>query len=59
MGAFHSKITKKLYVPRTVLEALGRHLFQDPSEKGGVLAQYNTTFTKNGFSLCKMSRCIF
>ena len=28
-----------LYVPRTVLEALGLHLFQDPSEKGGVLAQ--------------------
>ena len=28
-----------LYVPRTVLEALGRHLFQDPSVKGGVLAQ--------------------
>ena len=28
-----------LYASRTVLEALGRHLFQDPSEKGGVLAQ--------------------
>ena len=27
-----------LYVPRTVLEALGLHLIQDPSEKGGVLA---------------------
>ena len=27
-------------VPRTVFEVLGLHLFQDPSEKGGVLAQY-------------------
>ena len=26
-------------VPRTVFEVLGLHLFQDPSEKGGVLAQ--------------------
>ena len=25
--------------PRAVLEALGRHLFQSPSKKGGVLAQ--------------------
>ena len=25
--------------PRAVLEALGRHLFQSPSEKGGILAQ--------------------
>ena len=29
-----------LYVPRTVLEALGLHLSQDPSEEGGILAQY-------------------
>ena len=28
-----------LYVPRTVLEVLGRHLFQSPSEKGGILVQ--------------------
>ena len=28
-----------LYVPRTVLEVLGRHLFQSPLEKGGILAQ--------------------
>ena len=27
-------------VPRTVFEVLGLHLSQDPSEKGGVLAQY-------------------
>ena len=29
-----------LYVPRTVLEALGLHLIQDPSEKGGDLTLY-------------------
>ena len=28
-----------LYGPWAVLEALGRHLFQSPSEKGGILAQ--------------------
>ena len=26
--------------PRAVLEALGRHILQSPSEKGGILAQY-------------------
>ena len=28
-----------LYIPRTVFHVLGLHLSQDPSEKGGVLAQ--------------------
>ena len=34
-----------VYSPRTVLEALGLHLSQDPSEKGGILAQ---AFTGQG-----------
>ena len=31
--------------PRAVLEALGRHLFQSPSEKGGILAQNVSIFS--------------
>ena len=33
-----------LYVPRTVFQVLGLHLSQDPSEKGGVLAQENKEY---------------
>ena len=32
--------------PRAVLEALGRHLFQSPSEKGGILAHNHRTVCK-------------
>ena len=47
-----------LYVPRTVLEVLGRHLFQSPSEKGGILAQ-NFGFVDNNQSyICQESMLV-